>query len=219
MAYQLEVIKFRDLVTVTQITRFVPGLADLTLEITGEDFSSVEEVLVNEVKAPEFIILNKTTMWVTLPDAAKNEIATIEVLSSNFTSSINSAKMTFKLGDKTRAVNGILKLVQLFTKWLLQSPGSDVFNPDRGGGLQQLIGQVMSTRKMEPVMASLTRAISTTVSQLQTAQSAQSNLPLNERLLSANMTTINVYEQNMEARAVIDVRNMAGEDAISSLLI
>lgn len=216
MAYQLEVIKFRDVIPVTKITRFVPGTSDLTLEITGEDFSSIEEVLVNDMSAPEFIILNKNTMWVVLPEGAKAKITTIEVLSSNFTKTISGSKMQFKIGDKTRTVAGILKLTQLFTKWLLQSPGSDVFDPQRGGGLQRMVG-ALTTRKMEPVMAAIARAVSNTTTQIREAQTTQTALPMNERLLSASASSINIYEKQMEARAIIDIRNMAGEDAASSL--
>jgi hypothetical protein len=218
MAYQLEVIKLRDLITVTQITRFVPGTTDLTIEVTGEDFSSVEEVLVNDVNAPEFMILNKTTMWVVLPDAAKNRISHIEVLSSGFTKTIQGSKLQYKIGNKTRTVTGILKLTQLFTKWLLQSPGSDVFDPSRGGGLRTMIGQ-LTTRTMEPAMVGITRAVSTTTTQIREAQATQTALPMNERLLSAETKSVKIYEQQMEARAVIDIKNMAGEDAMSSLLL
>jgi hypothetical protein len=218
MAYQLEVIKFRDVVTVTQIKRFVPGMADLTLEIRGEDFSSVEEVLVNSVRAPEFIILSKEIMWVVLPDAAKARIDTIEVMSSNFTKTLAGSKIQFKIGDKTRTVSGILKLVQLFTKWLLQSPGSDIFNPDRGGGLQNMIGRV-TTQKMEPVMAAVTMAVSNVTSQIKDVQTTQTNLPMNERLLAAKIKAVNIYEPQMEARVSIDLTNMAGEDAISSIAL
>ena len=217
MANQLEVIKFRDLITVTAITRFVPNMADLTIEVEGEDFSSVEEVLINEVHAPEFIILNKNLMWVRLPDAAKNQISTVEVISSNFTKTIQASKLQFKIGDKTRTVTGILKLTQLFTKWLLQTPGSDIFDQDRGGGLQMMVGSLATTKKMEPVLSRISQAVSSTASQIRAAQTTQANLPMNERLLSATVTNVNVYEQQMEARAVIDVKNMAGEDAISSL--
>ena len=217
MAYQLEVIKFRDIVPISKISRFVPNLPELTIEIVGDDFSSVEEVLINEMRAPEFIILNKNTLWAQLPVAAQQQISTVEVLSSNFTKSLTSSKIQFKLGDKTRAVSGILKLVQLFTKWMLQSPGSDVFDPSRGGGLQQLIGTALTSRRMEPVMSAITRSVGDTVSQIRTVQTGQSGLPMNERLLSATVTSINVFEAQMEARAVIDIQNMAGENALSSL--
>ena len=218
MAYQLEVIKLRDLITVTQITRFVPGTSELTIEVTGEDFSSVDEVLVNDVHVPEFMIMNKTTMWVVLPDAAQDRITNIEVLSSKFTKTIQASKLQYKIGNKTRTVTGILKLTQLFTKWLLQTPGSDVFDVQRGGGLRTMIGQ-LTTRTMEPAMATITRAINTTTTQIREAQATQTALPMNERLLSAAMKTIKIYEQQMEARAVVDIKNMAGEDAMSSLLL
>ena len=108
---QLEVIKFRDLIPIQSVPRYVPGFDNPTIEITGEDFSSAASILINEVPAPEFIIVNKHSLYVQLPEAAQNGISTIEVLSSKFTRTTSSSKISYEIGDKTRTVSGILKLV------------------------------------------------------------------------------------------------------------
>lgn len=217
MSIQLEVVKFRDLVEVTGIPRFVPNLSAPTLEVTGTDFTSVESVKINEVKATEFIVLNENKMWVQLPDAAQDRISNIEVVSSRFTRTNNASKLSFLIGEKTKTVSGILKLIQLFTKWLLQSPGSDVFNPERGGGLQEFIGQVTSSRGMEPIMASIARSVQTTASQIRATQTGQSGLPTDERLLSAEATGLSVDQQLMGARVNINIRSLAGDQAVAAL--
>lgn len=218
MAYTFEVIRFRDLLEVTALPGFVPGLTPTTLIVRGSDLSSAETVLINEMPAPEFMIVNKTTIYAQLPESTKR-IATIEILSSQFTRTIESSKVQFAIGDKTRKVDGILKLVQLFTKWILTSPGSDMFNPSRGGGLQQIVGQVSTTREMQPVLASITRAITNTVSQMRTAQLGVPNLPVNERLLSASLLGMDIYEAQMQARAKVLIRSMGGADAVSALVL
>lgn len=218
MAYAFEVIRFRDLLEVTSLPGFVPGLTPATLIVRGADLSSAETVLINEMPAPEFMIVNKSTIYAQLPESTQR-IATIEVLSSRFTRTIESSKVQFAIGDKTRKVDGILKLVQLFTKWILTSPGSDMFNPSRGGGLQQIVGQVSTTKEMQPVLASITRSITNTVSQMRASQIGVPNLPVNERILSANLLGMDVYEAQMQARARVLIRSMGGADAVSALVL
>lgn len=215
---QLEVVRFRDLLEVTQMPRFVPGVFPPMVEIHGPDFSTADTILINEMPCPEFIIVTKGVVYVQLPDGVK-AISSIQVLSSGFTRSVNGAKMEFVLGDKTHSITGILKLVQLFTKWILQSPGTDIFNPTRGGGMQQIVGQVATGKDMQPILSAITQAISTTVSQIRTAQIKVTDLPLDERLLSAELLGVNTFQAQMQAIAQVSLRSAAGDSAVSSLVL
>ena len=217
MTVQLEIVRFRDLLTVEAIPRFVPGLPSPTVEIKGEDFRSVEEVRINEVPAPEFMVVNRNTLWAVLPGAAQSGIKTIEVLSSNFTKTNRFSKLDFQIGNKSRKTEGILKLVQLFTMWLLKSPGTDIFKPDQGGGLQEIVGKITSTRNMAPILSAVTRSVQTTTTQIRAAQLNQSQLPIDERLLSAEVIDLNIYEEQMEARLKIRVNSVAGRKAVAEL--
>ena len=154
MAYQLEVIRFQDLLVVQSIPRFVPGLSPATIEIKGTDLSSALRVLINSIDVPEFIVVDKQTIYAQLPPDTES-VRTIEVVSSRFTKNVLTSKISYEVGNKTQKVSGILKLVQLFTKWVLQSPGSDIFDMSRGGGLQELAGKVMTTKDMQPIYASI----------------------------------------------------------------
>jgi hypothetical protein len=217
MASQLEVIKFRDLLPVQGIPRFVPGFALPTLEIKGDDFRTVEKILINEVPAPEFIIVNKHTIYVQLPDAARNKISNIQVVSSKFTKTNHYSVIQYELGTKTKTVSGLLKLVQLFVKWMLQSPNSDIFNPARGGGMQELVGKVQTTKTMDSVASAISRAVSNTVTQIRAAQVNTQGLPLDERLLGAEIQDIQIFEKQMEARVKISIRSVAGQEAVAAL--
>jgi hypothetical protein len=216
--YQLEVVRFRDLLPVMAIPGFVKGLSPLTVELRGTDFSSAERVNINEVPVPEFMIVNKTTIYAQLPDS-NSPISSIEVLSSRFSRDVESAMLSFEIGGKTRKVDGVLKLVQLFTKWILQSPGSDLFNPTRGGGLQQIVGQVSTGKDLQPVFASITRAVNTTVTQIRSAQINVPQLPLNERLLSATLLDMKIYEEYMQARARVVLQSAGGAEAVAALVL
>ena len=217
MPHQLEVVKFRDLISTRTISRFVPSVPEPTIEILGDDLSKAVTVYINEVASPEFLIVNKGTIWAQLPGAARERIDTVEIVSSGFTKTDSPSKVMFEIGNKTKTVTGLLKLVQLFTKWMLQTPGSDIFNPGRGGGLQDIAGKVSTTRKMEPILATITRAIDVTSEQIRTAQINISGLPSNERLLGATLLEMNVIEEQMEARARISLKSVAGEAAVTSL--
>jgi hypothetical protein len=218
MSQQLEVVKFRDVIPVLSIPRFVQGLEIPTLEVKGEDFRNVGQVFINEVSSPEFIIVSRGVMYVQVPTSVAS-IRTIEVISTDFTSTSQASKLQFEIGDKTSTASGITKLMQLFVKWLLQSPGSDIFNPERGGGLLELVGQVGTSRKMGPVISTVSRSIQNTVSQIRSAQVNVSGLPLSERLLSADLVDFDIFESQMEVRARVSLVSLAGQGAAASLAL
>ena len=218
MSIQLEVVKFRDLVPVQSMPRFVEafGAENPAVEITGEDFRSVEKVLINDIPAPEFIIVSKHKMYVQLPRDTR-KVSSVSVLSSKFTRSTTASKLNFEIGDKTKTISGIQKLMQLFTMWLLQSPGSDIFNPERGGGLQEMVGVIGTSRNMGPVLATVTRAVQNTVTQMRSAQARVSGLPLSEKILSADVVGIDVFEAQMQARLKVNLRSVAGQAAVTEV--
>lgn len=218
MAYQLEVVRFRDLLPVLAIPGFVKGVTPLMVELRGADFSGAEKVVINEVPCPEFMIVSKTVIYAQLP-STDGPISSVEVLSNKFSRDVESAMLSFEVGGKTRKVAGVLKLVQLFTKWILQSPGSDLLNPTRGGGLQQIVGKINTGRDMQPVFASITRAINTTVSQIRAAQINAVQLPLSERLLSADLVDMKIYEDHMQARARVALLSAGGAEAVAALVL
>lgn len=220
MTSQLEVIKFRDTIPVTGLPNFVPNLGVPTIELTGEDFSSVEQVLINEIVVSEFIVLNKTTLWAQMPESTLNRVDTVEVISSNFTRTAAGSKIEFRIGDNTKKISGILKLTQLFTKWILQSPGSSIFSPRRGGGLQKVVGSnLMSTKRADNMLSTLTRSVDNTSSQIRAAQVNYPGLPRDERLLSANLIDLNVYGDRMMAVARVRVISVAQDEATAGLVL
>lgn len=213
----IEVIKYRDIIPVTAIPRFVSGMESATLEVTGEDFSSVEKVFVNDILVKEFMVINKNTMWIVLPDAALGGISTIEVISGDFTRTAAASKISFEFGTHTRKISGMLKLVQLFTKWLLTTPGTDIFNPRSGGGVLSLIGKIATTRNMDSVITSITQAVNNTAEQIRVVQTRVPRLPPDERLLSADLVDYAVAEDRMEAQVRIQLRSFSGDAAVSNI--
>lgn len=215
---QLEVVKYRDILPIRILTGFVSGASQPTLEVKGEDFSSAETVFVNDVEA-SFSVINGNTIHVVVPEGMVNALRDLEVVSSKLTRTHKGSRLIFKIGTTPKSVSGILSLLQLYTKWLLQDPGSDIFNMSRGGGLQSIIGRAIETQKMENIISAVTRAVSTTASQIQAAQAQAPNLPLDERLLEASLVDIQRYENTQELLARVQVTSLAGSEAVTSLVL
>ena len=186
----LEVIKFRDILRVASVS-LVPGLPMPTVELKGDDFRSVETVSINDSSVPEFILIDKNTIYVA------------EAVKKN--------KVIFQIGTKSKKISGLLKLVQLYTKILLQSPGSDIFDPDMGGGLQDMVGRLTSTRRNDRMLAAISQSISQAEAQVRRAQLDAAEIPLEERLLSATLLDIRMFQATDEARARILITNVAGQ--------
>jgi len=217
---QLEIIKYRDLIEIRDIPRFVAGADEPTIEVRGEDFSSVEKVFINEAEVLQYTIVNRTQMLVVVPsNVDPNTLRTVEVISSNFTKTKTASKVTFAVGEQPKVVSGVMALVQLYTKWLLQTPGSDIFNPNRGGGLLGLIGQLISLNQTDHLLTSVTRAVQTTTQQIQVSQTQASQIPADQRLLDGSLVDVNINPYQSAAYVRVLITSTSGDTAVNSLVL
>lgn len=212
----LEVIKFRDVVPIRQVVRFLPNFSPLTVELRGDDFSDAEDVLINDVSVPEFMIINAQTIYAQMPSNV-NAVQTLSVISSNFTRTARASRVDYKVGTKTRAISGILKLTQLFVRWLLTTPGRDVFNPQNGGGLQEVARLAGNTGRPASVMSAVVQAVSLTAEQIRRVQTGGGGLPLDERLLDATVLDLGAPRARDEVRIRVRIESVAGEDGVAAL--
>lgn len=216
MALSLEVIKFRDILRVESIPRLIPGAPVTTVELKGEDFNSADVVTINDMLSPAFIIVNKHTIFAELPEHVR-QISKVAVLSSRFTTTGEASQVVFQVGKKTRSVTGVLKLTQLFIKILLTTPGRDVFDKSIGGGLLDLVGQVTSVSRSDKALAAVAKAVSNTAAQIKRTQLNVSKLPLNERLLSAELIDLRMLKGTDEARARVQITSVAGVVGVAAV--
>jgi hypothetical protein len=215
MGYSIEVIKLRDVLRVQAITRFVPGLPK-TVELKGENFSSAVEVTFNDINSPEFLLVNKSTIYARLPDEV-DQVREVSVISSSFTRTGEASKVFFKFGEKTKPVSGVLRLTQLFTMQLLKSPGSDIFDREDGGGLQEVVGLVSSTYKTDGILGTITNAVKKTEQQIRRNQIGQVGLSLNERLLAATILDLRMARDSDNVVVRIRIDTVAGESALTTM--
>jgi len=159
-----------------------------TLDVTGEDFRSVDDVMINDISSPDVVVLSKTRLLAQLPDSLQRnpDVRSVLVLSRTFTVTSKSL-LRFRIGDTPGRTQGINRLVQLFIKLLLSNPGSDRFNRQLGGGALKNVGSNFDAVEGNTIKADFTIAIDRTARQIISLQSRDGSLPADERLLSATL--------------------------------
>jgi len=120
---------------------------------------------------------------------------------------------TFGFQKLSLAIEGIEKLLQIFVKELLTTPGSDYVIPESGGGLQSYLGYNISDE--QEVRSSLMIDIDRTLDQIIESQATQS-LPATERISTAQMTDLDITDDG-ELFLTILVAAQSGEYAITTL--
>jgi hypothetical protein len=83
--------------------------------------------------------------------------------------------------------------------------------------MQDLVGMITSTYRSEPILAAISKAVSITAAQIRRSQISVVGLPLNERLLSANVLDLYMKKDSDEARARVRIDSVAGQSAVTAL--
>jgi hypothetical protein len=214
---QIEVIKLRELIPVRKVTGFVQGAAEPTIIIVGSDFSKAEKVYINHMESPSIQLVNVTTLHAVVPYGQESDLRSVAVVSYEFNRLAEQSIMEYQIGLKPKGVSGVLALTQLYVKWLMQTPGSDIQSPQRGGGLQRILGKLTTLDRMEPILSELSRAIGETTRQIQQAQVNSSNLPDDERLLVAELMDSHTDAETQTVSIFVNVVSFAGSSATASL--
>lgn len=170
----------------TVLPATIGGLA--AVRVLGEDFSAVDEVVINDVPSPDVILLSRTEMLAQLPDAlqAAPDVRSVVVLSNTFTVSSRSL-LRFRIGKSPGKVRGVMRLLQLFVKVLLTTPGTDMFKPNLGGGVLGKVGATFGANEASSLISEIVIAVTRTQRQIVAMQSKDQRSPRDERLLSASV--------------------------------
>lgn len=212
----LQVVKSRQLLAPTDI-RQVPDVRTPVLEVRGSNFNSVIEIRINSVKALEYMIVSNNQILVTVPQSIRGSIIrTVEVISS-IPVTTEPAKLFFGFGDNPVPVQGLQKLIQTIVKFLLTTPGTDLFEPRVGGGLLQKVGSTVSANNANGLMSDLAQGVSRAQSQIIAAQSSNPAIPAEERLLSLDLVDAIFDRQSLSTFVSINVANFTGQNATTTL--
>lgn len=188
MAVDLQTVFPQDVITVAK-SSFSTLNGALALDILGDDFRDADEVRVNDITCPDFLVKSRTRLVAQLPDSMQNSptINTIVVLSRTLMVTAKSL-LRFRIGDTPGAVSGVMRLLQLFVKLLLSDPGTDIFNKNLGGGALKNIGTSFSAGDAQAIKADFVIAVDRVSRHIVGLQSRNGTLPRDERLLNARLT-------------------------------
>lgn len=193
------------------------GSSPKMLSVLGSDFSSVEEVLINQIPSPDFLVPTNKRLLAQVPDAVLGDrIFTVSVLSRRLTLSRRSF-IKFRISDSPGKVKGILRLMQLFLKTLLTTPGVDIFNRKVGGAALRNLGANFGKDEGSNIVSDFIIAVNTTARQVVAIQSRDSSLPRDERLLSAKVLSSGFSKQEGALIITIELVSQAGTPARISL--
>lgn len=121
----------------------------------------------------------------------------------------NTYKMVFGIGKLPKYVSGIQLLLQLVTKQLLATQGSDTFDPTMGAGVRQLLRRPLDQDEVGQIQNDFQVAVSR-IEELILFQQSGKALASDERLSSLEVEEVTLNERTLEWSLVIRVVSEAG---------
>ncbi len=197
----------------------VQGMTPRTIRVTGLDFTAVDQVLINDIASPDVVILSKTVLLAQVPvQLTLVTLTSVQVVSRNLAISPRSV-IKFQVGPVASKVSGILRLMQIFLKILLTTPGRDIFAPKIGGNALKDIGLTFGADQGGTIVSDIIVAVDTTSRQITAIQSRDPSIPRDERLLAATVSSA-AYNSNEGALVVsIELTSQAGRSAIANIMV
>lgn len=218
MALDFQIVFPQEAVLLTSVG-LVAGASPPLLNILGEDFTAVDEVLINGITSPSYHVLGKTRLVAIVPDQVPAaEINDVKVTTRKLTITPKSM-LKFQVSRMPSKVNGILRLVQLFVKVLFTTPGSDIFNPKLGGNGLRPLGRNLGKTQTGSILSDFVISVDNTSRQIVTIQGRQAQLPPDERLLTARVTASQFSVDEGALITTVEVTSQAGRSALASLVL
>lgn len=215
MAIDLQTISPQEIVHLSQV-RVIPG-PPRSVTVVGEDFRSVDEVLVNLVPSPDVVILSKNQLIAQVPESALGDrIHTVQVLSKKLTLSERS-QLRIRIGRTPGRVTGIMRLMQLFLRILFTTPGRDIFNPSLGGGALKNVGANFGSHDGPDIVNDFVIAVDTTSRQIIAIQGRDPRIPRDERLLGAKVLSAKFNRAASGIDVVVQLTSQAGREAVANV--
>lgn len=215
MSVDLLTISPQQVIQLTQI-RVIPG-PPRAVAVRGEDFRSVDEVIINQVPSPDVVIVDKHNLLAQVPDSALlDRINEVEVLSKRLVLSDRS-QLRIRIGKTPGRATGILKLMQLFLKILFTTPGRDIFAPNIGGGALKNVGATFGAGEGSDIVNDFIIAVDTTSRQIIAIQGRDSSLPRDERLLGAKVLSASFNKSVGGIDVSVQLTSQAGKEAVANV--
>ncbi len=217
MAVDFQVIFLQESIKLNSIlAAHVGGVP--AIRIMGEDFRAVDEVIINDMPSPDVVVLSRTELLAQLPSVltVAPDVRSVQVLSKQFTLSPRSV-IRFRIGKRPGKVRGIQRLMQLFVKLLFQTPGSDIFSKNSGGGIMNKVGSTFGQDESNNIKTDFVIAVNRTMRQMLGMQGRDQRSPRDERLLSANVTGAQFDKTQGAFYISVELVSQSGASAIANI--
>lgn len=193
----LQLKRMLDLVSCVEI----PGVLPRSMEIKGNRMDMASSVMLNDATADKFAALGADRLLVQVPPGVTGPIYSVAVF-SDYIDPGGSSLAFYDFGAHPWFTEGQYRLLQLFIKLLLTSPGTDVFSLNSGGGLQKLLVNNVDAGAGNALSGEIESRVGNVTSQIIQNQSLDPTIPQRERLLNASVDgiTFSVPEQAVNVR-------------------
>jgi phage baseplate assembly protein W len=209
----LNVIQKRAKVKIVSFTIrevFNPPILDIYSE---GGFKSADYVLINGVKSANVSILSDKRLLAGIP-TGHTEITSLAVYTSD-TSKSDEFILTVGMDPRIDITYGIDRVIQKVVKILLTSPGSSMFSPKLGAGLNTMVAQ--NYANPGELSADVSTAISLSEEAI-IASEGRSDMHITDRLKA--ITILEVTSLGKDGVAVsLEIMNQAGETGRTSVSI
>jgi len=209
MPSDLQTIEALAVVPLDQV-QILPDSVPVSLRIQGGPFVALDEILINNVASPSFIQVNDREVWAQVPEGMEGSNVTVAVLSQNLLNA-DHVQLRFRLGKQTRKVSGLARLVQMFVRVLLMSPGSNLLNPALGGGLLRALRSSYNPNQLQGLQTEVYLAVQRASEQLMTLQAREVRTPREERLLSAKVLGCGVSRATGQLALDLELLSQTGK--------
>lgn len=214
----LKILSIKDLLPITNVT-YAAGVNPLSLLITGDRLDQTSEVYINDVLAPEFAALSSGRLLAQVPTSERKSTLRKVAVIATAPAANRKSLLNFEVGKSIGSITGLEKLIQSFCRLLLQTPGTDRFNPDEGGGLVRIVGRNISKGDSKNLQASVIGAVTRARDQLMARQSADRRIPADERLLTATAEAVGYETSTTTLSARIALSAVSGKQAVANLTL
>jgi hypothetical protein len=218
VAVDFQVVFPQKLVELSSV-RTVQGVVPRTLSVIGSDFRAVDEVLINGVPSPDVVVLSQQSLLAQIPAVFVDQTITSVAVASRELGLSARSTLKFRLGRTPSKVSGVLRLVQLFLKLLLQTPGSDIFAKTLGGGALRGLGTTFCKEESGAIVSDFVLAVSTTQRQLIALQGRNPSLPRDERLLAAKVLAASFNRNESALLVSLELTSQAGRAAVVNVTV
>jgi phage baseplate assembly protein W len=214
----IKILTIKDLLPINKV-EFASRVVPLSVVIQGERLDQASSVFINDIEAPEFAVLSKSRLLVQIPTSERLSLLRKVAVIATVPAVNRRSLLHFEIGDSVKGISGLGKLVQAYCKQLIQTPGTDRFRPNEGGGLLKLVGRNVSKGDSKNLQASVIGAIGRARDQLIARQNSDRRIPADERLLNATAEAVGFDASTTTLTASIALSAVSGRQAVANLTL